>query len=111
MQAAVQIYIHYCGKGREEVYKETPKFDLLPLPFQSKFCSYASVIEIYYWADKQLLKLVKTPLAKADKAKTVVTTEKVSYINKMKKLGINKFQFLKIEEDKQLNFLLRSKKK
>lgn len=54
---------------------------------------------------------MKTPLAKADKAKTVVTTEKVSYINKMKKLGINKFQFLKIEEDKQLNFLLRSKKK
>ena len=52
-------------------------------------------------------------IQKADKDNTVVITEKNAYINKMKKIVFDttKFEQINIEEDKQLNFLLKSEKK
>ena len=52
-------------------------------------------------------------IQKADKDNTVVITEKNAYISKMKKIVFDttKFEQINIEEDKQLNFLLKSEKK
>ena len=52
-------------------------------------------------------------IQKTDKGKTVVITEKNSYINKMKEIvsDTTKFEQINIQEDKQLNFLLKSEKK
>ena len=52
-------------------------------------------------------------IQKADKGNTVVITEKNAYINKMKEIvsDTTKFEQINIEEDKQLNFLLKSEKK
>ena len=49
----------------------------------------------------------------ADKRNTVVITEKNAYINKMKEIVSDKTKFeqINIEEDKQVNFLLKSEKK
>ena len=50
---------------------------------------------------------------KADKGNTVVITEKNAYINRMKEIisDTTKFEQINIEQDKQLNFLLKSEKK
>ena len=50
---------------------------------------------------------------KAGKSSTVVITGKNAYINKMKEIVSDntKFEQINIEEDKQLNFLLKSEKK
>ena len=52
-------------------------------------------------------------IQKADKGNTVVITEKNAYINKMKEIisDTTKFEQINIEQDKQLNFLLKSEKK
>ena len=52
-------------------------------------------------------------IQKADKGNTVVITEKIAYINKMKEIlsDNTKFEQINIKEDKQLNFFLRSEKK
>ena len=52
-------------------------------------------------------------MQKADKDNTVVITEKNAYINKMKEIvsDTTKFEQIKIEEEKQLNFLFKSEKK
>ena len=52
-------------------------------------------------------------IQKADKGNTVVITDKIAYINKMKEIisDNTKFEQINIEEDKQLNFLLKSEKK
>ena len=52
-------------------------------------------------------------IQKADKGNTVFITEKNAYINKMKEIvsDTTKFEQINIEEDKQLNFLLKSEKK
>ena len=52
-------------------------------------------------------------IQKADKGNTVVMTEKNAYIKKMKEIVSDntKFEQINIEEDKQLNFLLKSEKK
>ena len=49
----------------------------------------------------------------ADKGNTVVITEKNAYIIKMKEIVSDntKFEQINIEEDKQLNFLLKVRKK
>ena len=49
----------------------------------------------------------------ADKRNTVVIIEKNAYINKMKEIvsDTTKFEQINIEEDKQVNFLLKSEKK
>ena len=52
-------------------------------------------------------------IQKADKGNTVVITEKNAYINKMKEIifDTTKFEQINIEQDKQLNFLLKIEKK
>ena len=52
-------------------------------------------------------------MQKADKDNTVVITEKNAYINKMKEIvsDTTKFEQIYIDEDKQLNFLLKVRKK
>ena len=52
-------------------------------------------------------------IQKADKGNTVVITEKTAYINKMKEniSDTTKFEQINIEQDKQLNFHLKSEKK
>ena len=49
-------------------------------------------------------------IPKTDKDNTVVITEKIAYISKMKEIisDSTKFGQINIEEDKQLNFLLKS---
>ena len=51
-------------------------------------------------------------IQKADKNNTVVITEKNGFINKMKEIisDTSKFEQINIEEDKRLNFLLKSEK-
>ena len=49
-------------------------------------------------------------IQKTDKGSAVVILEKNVYTNKMKKtISDNKFEQINIEEDKQLNFLLKGK--
>ena len=52
-------------------------------------------------------------IQKADKGNTVVITEKNAYINRMKEIisDTTKFEQINIEQDKQLNILLKSEKK
>ena len=52
-------------------------------------------------------------MQKADKGNTVVITEKNVYINRMKEIisDTTKFEQINIEQEKQLNFLLKSEKK
>ena len=52
-------------------------------------------------------------IQKVDKGNTVVVTEKNAYINKMKEIvsDTTKFEQVNIEEDKQLNFLLKKDEK
>ena len=49
-------------------------------------------------------------IQETDKGNTVVITEKIAYIKKMKEIisDNTKFEEINIEEDKQLNFLLKS---
>ena len=52
-------------------------------------------------------------IQKADNGSTVVITEKNAYIIKMKEVvsDTTKLEQINIEEDKQINFLLKSEKK
>ena len=60
-----------------------------------------------------LLKQKHLVIQKADKDNTVVITEKNAYMNKMKEIisDTSKYEQINIEEDKQLNFLLKGEKK
>ena len=75
--------------------------------------SFSEILEEELKALHNLRKQKHLVIQKADKGNTVVITGKNAYINKMKESisDTTKFEQINIEEDKQLNFLLKSEKK